>query len=119
MISTEANKLDGFDSLADLALNLRWSWNHATDEVWRQLAPELWETTHNPWVVLQTASRDQIKRVLAEADFVVLHVHARLTPDERGAVVIDIFRLQHGRIVEHWDAVQPIPQQSMNSSGPF
>jgi len=61
----------------------------------------------------------QIKRVLAEADFVVLHVHARLTPDERGAVVIDIFRLQHGRIVEHWDAVQPIPQQSMNSSGPF
>ena len=69
MISTEANKLDGFDSLADLALNLRWSWNHATDEVWRQLDPELWEITHNPWVVLQTASRDRIKSVLTDPVF--------------------------------------------------
>jgi glucan phosphorylase len=69
VISTEANKLDGFDSLADLALNLRWSWNHATDEVWRQLDPELWEITHNPWVVLQTASRDRIKSVLTDPVF--------------------------------------------------
>ena len=62
-------QIEGFDSLAELALNLRWSWNHATDEVWRQLDPELWEITHNPWVVLQTASRDQIKRVLADPVF--------------------------------------------------
>ena len=48
---------------------MRWSWNHATDEVWRQLDPELWEITHNPWVVLQTASRDQIERVLADPVF--------------------------------------------------
>ena len=60
---------DGFDSLAELALNLRWSWNHATDEVWRQLDPELWEITHNPWVVLQTVSRDRIERVLADPVF--------------------------------------------------
>ena len=52
-------EIDGFDSLAELALNLRWSWNHATDEVWRQLDPKLWEITHNPWVVLQTVSRDR------------------------------------------------------------
>ncbi len=69
MISTELNKIDGFDSLADLALNLRWSWNHATDEVWRQLDPELWEITQNPWVVLQTASRDKIKRLLTDPVF--------------------------------------------------
>jgi starch phosphorylase len=62
-------KIDGFDSLAELALNLRWSWNHATDETWRRLDPELWELTHNPWVVLQTASRDQIKRALADPVF--------------------------------------------------
>jgi starch phosphorylase len=62
-------EIEGFDSLAHLALNLRWSWNHATDEVWRQLDPELWEITHNPWVVLQTVSRDQIKRVLADPVF--------------------------------------------------
>jgi len=62
-------KIEGFESLAELALNLRWSWNHATDEVWRQLDPKLWEITHNPWVVLQTVSRDRIERVLADADF--------------------------------------------------
>jgi len=62
-------QIEGFDSLAELALNLRWSWNHATDEVWRQLDPELWEITHNPWVVLQTASRDRIKCVLADPVF--------------------------------------------------
>jgi starch phosphorylase len=54
--------IEGFDSLAKLALDMRWSWNHATDELWRQLDPKLWEITHNPWVVLQTASRDQIER---------------------------------------------------------
>jgi starch phosphorylase len=62
-------KVEGFDSLAELALNMRWSWNHATDEVWRRLEPELWKTTHNPWVVLQTASRDQIERVMADPAF--------------------------------------------------
>ncbi len=62
-------KIDGFDSLADLALNLRWSWNHATDDVWRELDPQLWEITHNPWVVLQTASQDKIKRILTDPVF--------------------------------------------------
>src|SRR5450432_1759504 len=62
-------EIEGFDSLAELALDMHWSWNHATDEVWRQLDPELWATTHNPWVVLQTVSRDQIERVLADPGF--------------------------------------------------
>ena len=53
-------EIEGFDSLAELALDMRWSWNHDADEVWRQLDPELWEITQNPWVVLQTVSRDQI-----------------------------------------------------------
>ena len=59
----------GFDALAGLALDLRWSWSHASDEVWRQLDHELWERTHNPWVVLQTVSRDRIERVLADPVF--------------------------------------------------
>jgi starch phosphorylase len=62
-------EIEGFDSLAELALDMRWSWNHATDKVWRQLDPELWEITHNPWVVLQTASRDRIERVWADPVF--------------------------------------------------
>jgi starch phosphorylase len=62
-------EVDGFDSLAELALDMRWSWNHATDEVWRMLDPELWELTQNPWVVLQTVSRDRIESVLTDPVF--------------------------------------------------
>jgi starch phosphorylase len=61
--------IEGFDSLSELALNLRWSWNHATDDLWRQLDPDLWESTHNPWVVLQAASRDKIKQLLGNREF--------------------------------------------------
>lgn len=62
-------EIDGFDSLAELALDMRWSWNHATDDVWRQLDPKLWEFTHNPWVVLQTVSRERIEQILADSVF--------------------------------------------------
>ena len=62
-------EIEGFDSLAELALDMRWSWNHATDELWRALDPVLWELTQNPWVVLQTVSRDQLERVLADPAF--------------------------------------------------
>ena len=61
--------IDGFDSLAELALDLHWSWNHATDEVWRQLDASLWEFTQNPWVVLQTVSKDKLKSMLANPAF--------------------------------------------------
>lgn len=62
-------EIQGFDSLAELALDMGWSWNHATDEVWRQLDSELWDITQNPWVVLQTVSRDRIESVLADPVF--------------------------------------------------
>lgn len=61
--------VEGFDSLAELALDMRSSWNHATDQVWRQLDPDLWELTQNPWVVLQTVSREKLQGVLADTDF--------------------------------------------------
>ncbi|MEL0637144.1 alpha-glucan family phosphorylase [Marinomonas sp. TI.3.20] len=61
--------LEGFDLLAELALDLRCSWNHATDDIWRQLDPELWELTHNPWGLLQTVSRDQISTLLADSAY--------------------------------------------------
>ena len=65
----QAAGVDGFDSLAELALDMRWSWNHATDEVWRELDPKLWKITNNPWVVLQTASREKIEKVLTDPVF--------------------------------------------------
>jgi len=61
--------VEGFDSLSELALDMRSSWNHATDQVWRQLDPVLWELTQNPWVVLQTVSREKLQRVLADRAF--------------------------------------------------
>src|SRR5665648_756880 len=64
-----SSDLEGVDSLAALALDLRWSWDHAADEVWRQLDPALWDLTHNPWVVLQTVSRDQFKTVMSDPVF--------------------------------------------------
>jgi glycogen phosphorylase len=66
LLSTDVK---GFDSLAELALDMRSSWNHATDRVWRELDPVLWELTHNPWVVLQTVSREKLQRVLADPTF--------------------------------------------------
>jgi starch phosphorylase len=62
-------QIEGVDSLAELALDLRWSWNHAADELWSQLDPALWKLTHNPWVVLQTVSRDQLKKQLGDPGF--------------------------------------------------
>lgn len=59
----------GFDSLTELALDMRWSWDHATDEVWRQLDPVLWKLTHHPWDILQTVSREKIHDVLADPIF--------------------------------------------------
>ena len=61
--------IEGLDSLAELALDLRWSWNHAADEVWRELDEDLWDITHNPWIVLQTVSRDQFQHVMSDPDF--------------------------------------------------
>lgn len=62
-------EIDGFDSLAELALDLRSSWNHATDEIWRTLDAELWELTRNPWVVVQTVARERLERVLGDVEF--------------------------------------------------
>jgi glycogen phosphorylase len=61
--------VEGFEALSELALDMRSSWNHATDQVWRQLDPVLWDLTHNPWGVLQTVSRDRIERVSADPVF--------------------------------------------------
>jgi starch phosphorylase len=62
-----------FDSITELALDLRWTWNHSTDELWRELEPELWEATQNPWFILQAVSRDRLLRLLSQQTF-----HARV-----------------------------------------
>jgi predicted SnoaL-like aldol condensation-catalyzing enzyme len=64
-------------------------------------------------------SRSEIKRVFADGDYVILHVHAIREPGTRGNAIIDIFKLENGKIVEHWDAVQPIPEKAANTNGMF
>jgi glycogen phosphorylase len=64
-----SSDIDGFGSLAELALDMRSSWNHATDQVWRQLDPVLWELTQNPWAILQTVSREKLQVILADPVF--------------------------------------------------
>ena len=57
------------NALRDLALDMRWSFNHSADRLWRQLDPELWELTHNPWVVLKTVSREKLRSATADPGF--------------------------------------------------
>ncbi len=61
--------IEGIESLVALALDVRWAWNHASDQIWRQLDPELWELTHSPWGVLQSVSRSRIERLLVDPAF--------------------------------------------------
>ena len=57
------------DKLTEVALNLRWSWNHSADQLWERLDPELWDLTHNPWFVLQTVSREKLRSVTSDPGF--------------------------------------------------
>jgi glycogen phosphorylase len=61
--------VEGFKELAALALDLRATWNHEREQVWRALDPVLWDLTHNPWAVLRSASRDHIEKLLADPEF--------------------------------------------------
>src|SRR5271165_2265884 len=71
-MNSKANASNGntvVDSLTELALNLDWSWSHSADDLWRQLDPELWGLAHNPWVILQTVSRERLETVSSTPQF--------------------------------------------------
>jgi len=63
--------------------------------------------------------RSEIKRSLADGDYVILHVHNVPTPGSRSNAIIDIFPLESGKVVEHWDVRQEIPEQAENSNTMF
>ena len=59
----------GLEALADLALDLRWTWSHAGDQLWRTVDPETWERIENPWVIVQNASRQRLEQLAGDAKF--------------------------------------------------
>ncbi|WP_426435137.1 nuclear transport factor 2 family protein [Bradyrhizobium genosp. P] len=64
-------------------------------------------------------SHSEIKQSFVDGDYVILHVHAVREPGTRGNAIIDIFKLENGKIVEHWDVVQPIPENPANNNTMF
>lgn len=64
-----AKGMEGFEALAELALNMRSSWRHDADHIWQHLDEALWTLTHNPWVVLQTVSHEKLEQVFADPAF--------------------------------------------------
>ena len=64
-------------------------------------------------------SHSEIKRSFVDGDTVILHVHAVREPGTRGNAIVDIFKLENGKIVEHWDVVQPIPDNPANNNTMF
>jgi predicted SnoaL-like aldol condensation-catalyzing enzyme len=61
----------------------------------------------------------EIKQVIAEGDLVMLHVHSTRGDNTPGRAIVDIFRVDHGKVVEHWDVIQDIPEKAANSNGMF
>jgi len=64
-------------------------------------------------------SHSEIKQVIAEGDLVVLHVHSKREATDRGRAIVDIFKVENGKIVEHWDVIQDIPEKSANDNTMF
>lgn len=60
-----------------------------------------------------------VKRVLVDGDMVAVHSHVTTSPGDRGSAVVDIFRFEHGKVVEHWDVIQAVPETPQNSNSMF
>ncbi|GAA2088051.1 nuclear transport factor 2 family protein [Kitasatospora saccharophila] len=63
--------------------------------------------------------RAEVKRIFAEGDHVVAHVRGVRVPGGPATAIVDVFRLEDGRIVEHWDVMQQVPEESRNPNGMF
>jgi predicted SnoaL-like aldol condensation-catalyzing enzyme len=72
-----------------------------------------------PYFKANPDAKSEIKRAVAEGDLVWLHVHAKKDATDRGRAIVDIFRVEKGKVVEHWDVIQDIPETAANSNTMF
>jgi predicted SnoaL-like aldol condensation-catalyzing enzyme len=72
-----------------------------------------------PYFEQHPQSSADIKHVIAEGDMVVIHSLWKDSPEDRGQAVVDIYRLKNGKIVEHWDVNQDVPDDAANSNSMF
>jgi predicted SnoaL-like aldol condensation-catalyzing enzyme len=63
--------------------------------------------------------RINVRRVFVDGDHVILHAHVVPSPGERGSARVAIFRVDGGKVVEHWSVTEPIPAETANSNGVF
>jgi predicted SnoaL-like aldol condensation-catalyzing enzyme len=61
----------------------------------------------------------EVKHAYVDGDYAIIHSHVRMKPEDRGMAVVDIFRFEKGKVVEHWDVVQPVPEKSANNNTMF
>ena len=73
----------------------------------------------NAWLPTVPRLHYDIKRIVSHGDMVVVHSHVTTGPDDRGNAVVDMFRLENGKVVEHWDVGMPVPEKAMNDNGMF
>lgn len=114
--------------LLDMAFNDR----NVTDAFDRYVAPPY--TQHNPQVAdgiegalvgipyllsAMPSLRYDVKRVLVDGDLVAVHSHITNGAGDRGTAVVDIFRVVNGKVVEHWDVLQPVPETAANANTMF
>lgn len=62
-------------------------------------------------------ARFDIRRIVVDGNLAVIHLRGRPSPDALGGAVADIYRIENGKIVEHWDVLQAIPAKSVNANG--
>jgi len=72
-----------------------------------------------PYFASQPNAVREVHRIIVDGDFAAVHVRVRQNPEDRGAAIVDLLRLENGRIVEHWDVFQPVPERSANAHPMF
>jgi predicted SnoaL-like aldol condensation-catalyzing enzyme len=80
---------------------------------------EAFVTAVKAFLVVYPRFRVDFKRFIAEENLVAVHSHMTREPGDRGLAVVDIFRLEKDKIVEHWDVIQPVPATAENRNGMF